>query len=399
MKKKILFMVINMNIGGTEKALLNMINEMPKDKYDITILMLEKYGGFLESIPNWVNIKYFHGYKNVKGTINNPPLQTIKEALKNKKILHALFLLVLNLLSKFSKERSCLYRYLLRNYPIDSTKYDVAVAYAGPMDFISYFVIEKVKAKKKVQWIHFDITKIGFNLKFANKNYIKFSNIFVVSKKGKEQLATKIPKLRDKIDCLYNIISPHHITELANKGLGFTDSFTGLRILTVGRLSKEKGQDLCIPVLAKLIKEGYNLKWYCIGEGSARTEYEKLIQQYNLEKDFILLGQNQNPYPFMKECDIYVQSSRHEGYCITLAEAKCFNKSIITTNFNGAKDQIRNEHNGLIVNFEEYELFSAIKNILDDEILRFKLQKNLEMDRGENAKDLYKLDKVILTYT
>lgn len=395
MKKKVLFMVINMNIGGTEKALLNMINEMPRDQYDITVLMLEKYGGFLELIPEWVNMQYFNGYKDIKGTLNNPPIQIIKEAVKSKKLLHAFFLFVLNLLSQFTKERSALFQYLLRNYPIDPAEYDVAVAYAGPMDFISYFVIEKIKAKKKIQWIHFDITKIGFNIKFVNKYYKKFDKIFAVSKMGKEQLESKLPRLKEKINYIYNILSTKEINELANKELGFKDSFNGLRILTVGRLSREKGQDLCIPVLSKLINEGYNLKWYCVGEGSARSEYENLIQFHGLEDKFILLGANQNPYPFFKECDIYVQPSRHEGFCITLAEARCFNKPIITTNFNGAADQICNEHNGLIVDSTEYELYKAIQRFIDDKALLRRVQRNLEGEYKDNRVEINKLEIVI----
>ncbi|MBM7618266.1 glycosyltransferase involved in cell wall biosynthesis [Bacillus tianshenii] len=395
MKKKVLFMVINMNIGGTEKALLNMINEMPKDQYDITVLMLEEYGGFLAHIPEWVNIQHFNGYKKIKGTLNNPSTQTIKEAVKNKMFLNAFFLFVLSLISKITGERSALFNYLLKKYPIDPTEYDVAIAYAGPMDFISYFVIEKIKAKKKVQWIHFDITKIGFNLKFVNRYYKKFDNIFSVSKTGKTQLESKLPKLKGKINYFYNILSTKQINMLANKELGFEDTFNGLRILTVGRLNKEKGQDLCIPVLSKLIKEGYNLKWYCIGEGSARSEYEKLIHQYGLQDDFLLLGASENPYPFFKQCDIYVQPSRHEGFCITLAEARCFNKPIIATNFNGAADQICNEHNGLIVDSNEFELFKAIKRLIVDEALLEKFQRNLKGEFKNNHLELNKLEIVI----
>ena len=115
--KKIIFMVINMNVGGTEKALLNMISEMPKEKYDITILMLEKYGGFLDSIPDWVHVEYVDGYQHIKGLLNDPPKIVFKNLLKQWKIINAFMFLLFYVMSKIQKNRSILFKYILRHYP------------------------------------------------------------------------------------------------------------------------------------------------------------------------------------------------------------------------------------------------------------------------------------------
>ncbi len=379
MKKNVLFMVINMNIGGTEKALLNMINEMPKDQYDITVLMLEEYGGFLAHIPEWVNIKHISGYKKIKKELNNPPIQTIEEAVKNKSILHALILVVLNFFSKLTGERSALFKYLLKKYPIDSIEYDVAIAYAGPMDFISYFVIEKIKAKKKVQWIHFDITKIGFNVHFALKMYRKFDQISVVSNEARDKLLKKLPFLTEKTVLFKNIISTKEIRELASNGESFNDFFDGIRIVTVGRITDEKGQDMAIKALSKLINCGYKVKWYCIGEGKSRKKYEKQIEENKLRDYFFLLGSKTNPYPFIKDCDIYVQPSRYEGYCITTLEARCLNKPILTTEVNGANEQFINGETGVIVGINEEEIFKGVSELITNNCLRQKLISNLKL--------------------
>ena len=148
--------------------------------------MLEKYGGFLESIPDWVQVEYVDGYKNIKGLLNDPPKIVFKNLIKQWKIINAFIFLFFYFMSKIQKNRSILFKYILRHYPKMNTEYDVSVAYAGPMDFISFFVVNKIKAKKKVQWIHFDITKIGFNQNFASKVYSQFDKIFVVSKEGRE---------------------------------------------------------------------------------------------------------------------------------------------------------------------------------------------------------------------
>jgi glycosyltransferase involved in cell wall biosynthesis len=394
MKKKILFMIINMNVGGTEKALLNMIHEIPEEEYDITVLMLEKYGGFLNSIPSHVHIKYLNGYRDIKHILNQPPHLTAVNFLKEGKVIRALNIILIHLLSKLLKERSMFFKYLLKGYQ-DETEYDLAVAYAGPMDFISYFVINKIKAKKKVQWVHFDVNKIWFNKRFAAKIYKKFDRIFVVSNQGKNKLLNMLPVLKGITDTFFNLISSNSINKMANEGIGFEDHFNGVRILTVGRLTKEKGQDLTIPVVSKLKKSGYNVRWYCIGDGSARIEYEDLIDKYNIKKDFILLGANPNPYPFMKQCDIYVQPSRHEGYCITLSEAKNFNKPIITTNFTGASEQIIDNHTGLIVNFDEQQMFLALKQLLDDQELKNRLEKNSQLKVLDSTKEIDKLYNLV----
>lgn len=340
-KKSLLLMIINMNIGGTEKALLNMLAEIESEEYDVTLLMLEKYGGFLEEVPQWVNIKYLSRYADLKSLLNNPLHDSAIQCLKQFNLTKFFQLSFIYLVTKITGHQIFLYKYLLKKQPLSQECYDIAIAYAGPMDFISYYVINKINAKKKVQWIHFDVTKIAFNYNFAKIIYPKFDHIFVVSKEGKEKLLQLMPQLDEKVDVFQNIISKDLVIKKSKEDKGFIDDYQGIRILTVGRLDFIKGQDLCIEAARLLRQEGYDFRWYCVGEGIFRKELEKLIKQYRLEHHFILLGSSINPYPYMAECDLYVQPSRHEGFCITLGEAKIFNRPIISTNFTGAKEQLK----------------------------------------------------------
>lgn len=369
MKKNILFMIINMNIGGTERALLNMINEMDIKKYNVTILMLEKYGGFLSDIPSWVNIKYVDEYKNFKSLYNNSPIKSSIQLIKQGKLIKGLSIGISHLIYKITNDRSLYFKYLLKECKAIEEEYDIAVAYAGPMDLISYYIINKVKAKEKIQWIHFDVTKIGINKVFAEKLYSKFYKIYVVSKEAKDKLDNLIPSISSKTEVLHNVVPKNKIIKMAEEGQGFDDEFDGIRILTVGRLSREKGQDMIMPIIDRLKVDGYNIRWYLIGDGSLRNECEGLIKKYNIEDECIMLGKKSNPYPYMNQCDIYVQSSKHEGYCITLAEARCFDNPIVTTNFTGAKEQIVDKENGLVCRIDEDDIYSKVKMLLDDNIL------------------------------
>lgn len=389
--KKILFMMINMNVGGTEKALLNMLSVMPRNQFDITVLFLEEYGDFLNELPKDIKIQYLNAYSENKDLLNNPPQQEAFKLLKKGDYLNAIKLLFIHLLTKVKGERTLFYKYILKKYPDFDEEFDIAVAYAGPMDFISYYIVNKVTAKHKIQWIHFDVNKIGLNLKFVSKVFTKFDKIFVVSKEGKKKFISTAPQLKDKTEVFPNIISSDLILKQATQDIGFDDNFDGTRILTVGRLTQEKGQELCIKVLKRLKENGYKVRWYCIGEGTQRKNYEGLINQYNLQNDFILLGSKINPYSYMKNCDIYVQPSKHEGYCITLAEIRCFNKPIVTTNFTGAEEQIKNMETGLIVHYDEEEMYTAIKKLLDDSNLAKSLSENLSLELMDFTNGIKKL--------
>lgn len=388
-------MCINMNIGGTEKALLTMLNEIDDSKYDITLLMLEEYGGFLNEIPSFVKVKYVDEYKSIKPFVNEPPKILIKRLIKNKAYLTGLSTLLNYSISKITKNISYYYIYILKNVKKIDEEYDLAVAYAGPMDFITYFVLNKIKAKKKIQWIHFDITKIGFNRKFAERNYKKFDKIFVVSEEGKEKLIDLIPALNNKVEAFFNIISCNLIENMSKNEKSFDDLFNGVRILTVGRLSKEKGQELTINVLARLKNEGYKVRWYCIGDGPEKDNYRNRIKGLDIENDYILLGSKLNPYPFMKDCDIYVQPSKHEGYCITLGEARCFDNPIVTTNFTGANEQIKNEITGLVCDISEQGIYQAIKRLLDNKELYKDIRINLSNEIVDSTNEISKLEKLV----
>lgn len=384
-------MLSSMNIGGVEKSLISLLSVIPKEKYDVTILLLEKKGAFLEFLPSWVKVKEATWYPKIKPAIMQPPKQTVRDYFKKNQYLKMASFIFYYVLAKLLNDRNTFYKNIFKSIPNDFSTYDIAISYQAPTDIIDFYIANKVRASKKIAWVHFDVTNHLINEKFYNKLYKKLNKIFVVSKEAKKQLIEKVPITRNKSDVFLNIVSPLLITELSKKQVNFDDGFKGIRIVTVGRLSIEKGQDIAIKALSKLIRDGYSVRWYCVGEGSERKEYENLIEQYQLNNDFKLLGATTNPYPYIARSDIYVQPSRHEGFCLTLAEAKCLHKPIVTTNFVGAYEQLTNEHNGLIVGCNEGELYKKIKELIDNPDKRNKLAKNLLNTNVDTTKEVTKL--------
>lgn len=388
-------MVSSMNIGGVEKSLLSLLSVIPKDKYDVTILTLEKKGGFLEYIPEHVKLEEAEWFKDIKPIIMESPQNTIKRYLRTGKIFKIPSFIYSYYKSKNTGDRYIYYKNVLKSIPNNDEYYDAAIAYAGPTEIIDAYITHKVNANKKIGWVHFDISQHNINKKLYEKLYEKFDKVFAVSNEANKKLNEIIPSTRVKSEVLLNIISKDLINEMAEEEVEFDNEFDGIKIVTVGRLSKEKGQYLAIKALSKLKEDNYKVRWYCVGDGNSRSEYEKLIQEYKLENDFILLGLKANPYPYIKNADIYVQTSRHEGYCLTLAEARCLCKPIISTNFIGAYEQINNNINGIIIEQNEIELCNSLKYIINNDEVKGSFTRVLINEEINTTKEVNKLYKEI----
>jgi glycosyltransferase involved in cell wall biosynthesis len=157
------------------------------------------------------------------------------------------------------------------------------------------------------------------------------------------------------------------IRKKAQEGCGFSDSFQGFRILTVGRLHYQKGYDITIPVLSMLRKRGYPVRWYVLGDGPQRKEVEKWIKDAGAEEDFVLLGAVSNPYPYIKQCDLYVHATRYEGKSIAIEEAQVLGKAVIASDCPGNREQIQDKKNGLLVPLEKEKIAEAIIGLYENE--------------------------------
>lgn len=361
--KKVLYVLNNMNIGGTEKAFLNLVDTMSPEEYDLTLMLLEKDGGFLAFVPEWVHIENIKNHEKVKKEILDPPLQIAKSYMKKGKFIDSVGLLLTHIWSKITGNRTLYYRWVLRKSNL-LEYYDEAVAYCGPFDLLTVYVLYFVNAKRKIQWIHFDVSKFSFNLELAKRLYPRFDQIKVVSDEARMKLVKAIPSIKNITRTSFNVVSEKKCVELSLLGSGFQDSFQGIRIVTVGRLSQEKGQDI-IPNVASLISQKCDdFCWYLIGEGNLKSKIEKEIEQYGVKEKVVFLGVQVNPYPFLKDTDLYVQTSLHEGYCITLAEARAFKLPIVSTACAGAHDQLDGRPHSLIVERQAEQIAEAIIKLL-----------------------------------
>ncbi|MCQ9626455.1 glycosyltransferase [Cetobacterium somerae] len=366
MKKKLLFMLSTMEIGGVEKSFLSLVSKLSPEKYDITLLLLKKKGEFLELLPKHIKVKEVHWFSKIKPILMNSPHSILKKYLKEKRIIKSLNFIGTYYLSKHTNNRLFYLKEMMKDVSCEKEEYDLAIAYPGPTEIIDYFILEKVVAKNKIGWMHFDPTKVNMNQKLYEYMYKKFDRICVVSDEGKRKLESRFGKNR-KIKVFKNIIDEDLIKELALEKITDIkiDSKT-FKIATLGRLSLEKGQDLGIMALKKLCEERLDVHWYFIGDDINRKDYEELVKKLKLENHVTFLGNKINPYPYIKMVDLYVQTSRHEGYCIALNEAKILKKTIIATDFTGAREQIVTKKDGIICAGNEDEIFLSIKKVINE---------------------------------
>lgn len=370
--KSVVFVIRTLTNGGVEHSFIRLINEL-KD-YDITVIFAEDDKTLLPLIKN----KATYIYLTDKGMGIRDRVY-LTHCLKSKKPHLFLKASLLTAYARITKNTALLTKFLLQPYKIEEKEFDLAIAYDGGVKSTTPFVIEKIRATKKVMWVHEDYTKLSpSEKKEGHKLFLHFDKIFCVSQGAKERFDEVYPELKPKTDVFYSIFDSQEFIRKAQQSVSDFQYEEGPKILTVGRLSEEKGQEFLPEVAAKLKKNGYQFKWYLIGEGKIKGKLEKQIKKYGVEDALILLGAKQNPYPYYKACDLYVQPSKHEGYCLTMAEAISFGKPVVATNFLTAKEFITHGKDGLIAEMNAAAIYETIKQVLDNPDLKMQLSRNCE---------------------
>lgn len=396
LKKNIIFIMSDLKSNGASKSIISLLNQLDYDKYEVDLFLFQKTGVFMTLLPARVNL--LETPKTLT-LMQLPIIEAIKALLLNGKFKLVFLRVWISLRNKINKSHTGPFEYeknwniYSKIIKIHSKKYKAAISFLEGLP--TCFVAENVEAEKKISFIHTDYKAAGFNSNFDRGFFEKMNYIVSVSEKCVSSLSMVFPEMKDKFSVIHNIISPRLIKEMAMQSSGFADNFNGTRLLTVGRLEYPKGYDIAINALLLMKKDNLNVRWYCIGEGPDREKLERLLMDNNLEKDFVFLGTTTNPYPYILECDIYIQPSRWEGKSIALDEAKVLHKPIVVTNFPSVKDQFKDEFNGVIVPITAEGIFNGVKKLLNDVSLCTFITDNLENEYIGNENEVEKLYELI----
>lgn len=388
MKKNILIVTRQMVAGGIEKSIINMIRMIPMDQYNIHLHVMHRGGEFETEVPNGTIVKCIYG--DYKTTIEKVCIHFYR--LQFKEVFNTI---LYSLLRKFTKSEFKKQLFELKLVEKDINEYDIAIANHVPASFPVMYIANNIKAKKKVAWLHSDVSLYKNHIDLYQKYYEKYDHIFSVSKENMHKFNSFYPHLANKTDTFYNLIIQNELELQALDGNTFNDNYDGIRILTIGRLCDQKGQMIIPSVAKKLVENGYQFKWYCIGDGELRDNINSNIIELNVSENVILLGSIANPYKYLQDCHVYIQPSTHECYCTTVTEAKCFNKPMIITDVNGSKEQVDNGENGLIINYNVNEIFDALCMLIDNTNIREKFTNNLKKVEINTSNEILKLLSII----
>lgn len=378
MKKRILFVMPRFGTGGAEKSLLMLLHLLAqRDDVSVDLLLFKKEGIFLEQVPSSVRI--LEQEPTLKAAYSSFSIKNIKSF---RCALISFLRPVATLLAKiFTKSYNCrsqlrwitCYRHLIK--PMEQ-HYDFACGYLDGEAI--YYVVDKTNADKKIGWNHNDYNAIKMDPRIDRMYYGKLDHIATISDECTEILGKIFPEHQDKMIQTPNIMTASYLQ--ANAEVFFPSEFegaTGVKLLSVGRLTRQKGFDLAIEAAAELKERGLDFRWYIIGTGELAADLEEQIKKNNVSDCFIMLGEKSNPYPYMKHADIIVQPSRFEGKSVVLSEAKILCKPIIATRYQTVADQLNDGIDGIIVEMTPQSIAAGIESLADNPQKRTVLSTNL----------------------
>ncbi|MFQ6881179.1 glycosyltransferase [Clostridium sp.] len=394
-KESILFVIDSLHCAGAEKSLTTLLLLLNYSKYDVD-LQLFGYGGALEElVPKEVNIlKPMEYIKFSSLSTKNAVIKSLKNM--NFKMLSSRlkFSLAIRKDNYSNAQKARVYWQKVSNVIEKNNKeYDIAISYAQGVP--TFYVAEKVCAKKKLAWVNVSYKLEDEDRIFQEHFYDKYNKIVAVSDSAKNIFLETFPKYTDKLEIIYDINDADFIKKMSDQGQSYNDNYTGLRILTIGRLANQKGYDMALEACKILKEKGIEFKWYSLGIGPLKEEIEKYINENNLENNFKLLGVKSNPYPFIKDCDIYVQTSRFEGFGIAIAEARMLNKPVVTTRFDAVYNQMKDRKNGLVVDMNSQGIVNGILELINNKELTNEIISYLKTEKKGNTEELEKFYKLI----
>ncbi len=389
--KKIFIASYDMEIGGVERSLASMLNNFDYKEYEVDLFLHSHSGEFMKLLPKDTNLLTENKkYKTFR--------MGIRDVFKSKNFLIGFGRLLGKIESKkfYIKNKKAenwseyqfIWKRTINFLPKIEKKYDVAISYLWPHNFIA----DKVEAKTKIAWIHTDYSIISIDRNEDLRIWNKFDYIISISDDCTKTFLKIYPNLKNKIVLVENITSQKFIRDISNEIIEELYSEKSFNLTTVARLSYQKGIDLAIEALRILKKRGYeDIKWYVVGYGGDEEEIKRLIETYSLKNNFILLGKRENPYPFMKRCDLYVQPSRYEGKAVTVTEAQILGKPVLITNYPTAGSQVNDGLDGVITDLSPEGLADGIEALYKNRETLKKLERYCEKKDFSNEKELERL--------
>ena len=369
MKKKILFVSHALELGGAERSLIGLLDAIDPQQYDVDLFLLRHEGELMAAIPKHVHLlpqvpaytvlarpmkeTLLEGHILLTGARLAGKLAARRVARKNGHPDSGVAL-------EYSHKFTC--PWMPKIQP--DKEYDLAISFLTP----HYFVAKKVNAKKKIAWIHTDYSKVQVDIPSETAMWGAYDHIASISSAVTDSFIKVFPSLKEKVVLIQNILPERLVRQQANAFSAEAEmpEDGSVRLLSIGRFCTAKNFDNVPDICAKLLHMGLDVKWYILGYGGDEELIRQKIIEAGMEEHVILLGKKENPYPYIKACDLYAQPSRYEGNCVTVREAQMLGKPVVITRYATSASQLEDGVDGVIVPMDNAGCAAGIADLLRD---------------------------------
>lgn len=397
-KPRIIILMHYLELGGAEMALIGLLHALDPDRVDVDLFIYSHQGPLMQFIPKWVNLLPEVGAYSV---IEKPIVEAIKHGQFGvaigrliAKLKHKEYLRNNRIKGDDASAFSFIGKYLTPFLPAisKSEEYDLCISFLLPHDY----GLHKVNAKKRIAWIHSDYSNMHVNHAIELPVWAAYDHIASISEAATQSFLKVFPTLSDRVIEIENIMSPEFVRTRADEA-DVSRMMQGTpTLLSIGRYSYAKNYDN-VPEITKFLVRDFgftDLKWYIIGYGDD-TLIKTKIEEFGMTNYVILLGKKENPYPYIKACDVYVQPSRYEGKSVTVREAQILGKPVIVTDYPTARSQVKDGYDGVIVPLTNRVCAEGIASLLSDSSRFNILRENVMGTDFGNLSEVEKIYKVL----
>ncbi|MCE2617194.1 MAG: glycosyltransferase [Phocaeicola sp.] len=405
MKKRIFIAIHYLEIGGAEISLIGLLQAIDYSKYDVDLFLYSHRGELMQYVPKEVHLlPEIQAYAYIEQPMKETLLAgqfgivygRLKAQIQFKKYQ----------IAKNPSDASSFFSYIFNNVEpyLPSLKmfgqYDLAISFLTPHNI----VLHKVDAKKKVAWIHTDYSQIDVNIDLELPIWTGYDHIVSISPDVTRNFLKVFPILKGKIVEIKNILSSEFVRTRASESGGMSLEFRAqsvankknhINLLSVGRFCEAKNYDNIPNICRHLRDKGLDVNWYLIGYGGDETLIRQKIVEEGMKDYVIILGKKENPYPYIRACDIYVQPSRYEGNSVTVREAQILCKPVVVTNYATAASQINDGLDGIIVPHDNTQCAEGIYNFIQNKSLQEKIIDYLKSHNYGNMREVEKVYRLI----
>ena len=392
MKPSILIFSQAMELGGVERSLLGLLASIDYDRYDVDLFLMRHSGELLPYIAPQTRLlperpQYASLAVPMASLLTKGQLGVLLGRLNGKRAAQ-----------RFDKAHpsdkpsitalTYSHAYTLSAMPpIADKTYDLAISFLTP----HHFARARVKAKRYVAWIHTDYTALSFDRAAELAMWDGYDVICGVSEQVSQGFRRAFPELAQRVRTVENVLPSSLIHTQAGEPQTDMPTSDGISLLSVGRFCDAKNFDNVPDICRRLVADGLDVKWYLIGYGGDEPLIRQRIAEAGMQDRVIILGKKENPYPYMRACDLYVQPSRYEGKAVTVREAQLLGKPVVITDYATSASQLEDGVDGVIVPMDNAGCAAGIAALLHDPERMRQLSENCAKRDYTNRAEIEKI--------